>query len=196
MKALAIIRDEHRSIAAVLEGLDYVVKEIGTGAMAPDFELLGAMLHYIEAFPERLHHPKEDEFLFPAVRRCRPDLAPVLDDLEREHVAGRAAAEALAGALDEFRKAGAAGQPAFAATLKQFLDFHWKHMNAEEQHVLPAAEQSLTSQDWAPIDDAFGSNQDPLVGVEVTREMRELFRRIVNLAPPPIGVGPAAQRRN
>ncbi len=195
MKALAIIRDEHRSIAAVLEGLHYLVAEIGAGRMAPDFELMNAMLHYIETFPERLHHPKEDDYLFPAVRLRRPDIAAVLDELEHEHAAGRDGIEALKNALAEFRKVGATGQPAFAQTLERYRDFHWKHMNTEEQQVLPAAEQSLTAHDWVPIDAAFNSNEDPLVGVDATREMRELFRRIANLAPPPIGVGPERSER-
>jgi hemerythrin-like domain-containing protein len=190
MNALAIIRDEHRSIAAVLAGLRFLVDEVGAGRMTPDFDLMEAMLSYIEAFPEKLHHPKEDRYLFPAVRLRRPEIGPVLDELEREHVAGRDAIEVLKNALAEFRLAGAACQAAFAATLERYLDFHWRHMNTEEQQVLPAAEQSLTPQDWAPIDAEFNANRDPLVGVDAAREMRELFRRIANLAPPPIGVGP------
>jgi ABC-type sugar transport system substrate-binding protein len=65
-------------------------------------------------------------------------------------------------------------------------------MRKEEDLVLPIAETALTADDWMTIDAAFASNDDPLVGIEATRESRELFRRIVNLAPPPIGVGPAS----
>jgi hemerythrin-like domain-containing protein len=194
MKALSIIRNEHRSIAAVLEGLRYVVDEVGAGRMAPDFVLMRAMLLYIEAFPERMHHPKEDDYLFPALLKRRPDLKPVIDALEHEHADGRDAIEALKRALWDFERTPMTGQPAFAATLARYIDFHWKHMNREEQDVMPAAEQALTAQDWEPIDAAFASNDDPLVGVDARREMRELFRRIVNLAPPPIGVGPDAPK--
>jgi hemerythrin-like domain-containing protein len=195
MKALAIIRNEHRSIAAVLEGLRYVVAEIGGGRMTPDFALIDAMLLYIESFPERLHHPKEDGYLFPALLRRRPELAPVIEALEREHVGGRDAIAALKRALEDFRSQGRGGQPAFAAALARYIDFHWEHMKSEEQQVIPAAEQSLTADDWEPIDAAFASNDDPLVGVDASREMRELFRRIANLAPPPIGLGPKSGER-
>jgi hemerythrin-like domain-containing protein len=190
MKALTIIRNEHRSIAAVLEGLRYLVDEIGGGRMAPDFVLMNAMLLYIEAFPERMHHPKEDDYLFPALLKRRPDLKAVIDDLEREHAQGRDGIDGLKRALAGFEQDPSTGQAAFAAALARYVDFHWKHMTREEQDVMPAAEQSLTPQDWEPIDAAFGSNEDPLVGVDARREMRELFRRIVHLAPPPIGVGP------
>ena len=189
-KALAIIRDEHRAIAAVLQGLRYLVDEAGAGRMAPDFDLIDAMLRYIEDFPDRLHHPKEDECLFPAVLARRPDLRPLVEDLEREHAEGRRATDTLKRALALFRSEGAAGQPAFAAALAQYIDFHWKHMAKEEQQIMPAAEESMTPEDWASIDASFGANADPLSGVDAAREMRELFRRIANLAPPPIGMGP------
>lgn len=52
------------------------------------------------------------------------------------------------------------------------------------------AEKALTAEDWQAIDAAFQSNDDPIAGVQTAREFRELFKRIVNLAPPPIGVGP------
>ena len=193
-KALAIIRDEHRAIAAVLQGLRYLVDEAGAGRMAPDFDLIDAMLRYIEDFPDRLHHPKEDECLFPAVLARRPDLRPVVEDLEREHAEGRRATDTLKRALALFRSEGAAGQPAFAAALAQYIDFHWKHMAKEEQQILPAAEAALTQEDWVSVDAAFAANADPLSGADATREMRELFRRIANLAPPPIGIGPDARK--
>jgi hemerythrin-like domain-containing protein len=162
--------------------------------MAPDFALIEAMLRYIEDFPERLHHPKEDGCLFPAVLARRPDLRPVVDELEHEHAAGRPATDALKRALGTFRAEGSAGQPAFAAALAQYIDFHWKHMAKEEQQIMPAAEETLTPQDWASIDAAFAANADPLSGIDASREMRELFRRIANLAPPPIGIGPDARK--
>ena len=45
---------------------------------------------------------------------------------------------------------------------------------------------------FAAIDAAFEDHDDPLFGAQRSDDFRELFRRIVNLAPPPIGVGPPA----
>ena len=73
MKAIAIIQDEHRAITAVVEGLRQLVTGISAGTMAPDHTVLAALFHYIEQFPERLHHPKEDDYLFARLRVRRPD---------------------------------------------------------------------------------------------------------------------------
>lgn len=194
MKALDIVLDEHRSIAAVLQGLRYLVDEIAARRDRPDFPLFDAMFAYIEAFPERLHHPKEDRYLFPALRKRSPESAAALDKLEHEHVAGREHLEALRASLEDYRRSSAAFD-AFRAKVSSYAEFHWRHMRLEEDEVVPAARAKLTDDDWKEIDEAFESNRDPLVGANATREMRELFRRIVSLAPPPIGVGPDHSNR-
>ena len=51
----------------------------------------------------------------------------------------------------------------------------------------------LTPLDWVMIDAAFAENDDPLAAAREEKDFEKLFSRIVNLAPPPIGVGPAPQ---
>ena len=188
--AISIIKDEHRSIAAVLQGLQYLITEIRENRMRPDFKLLSAMLRYIEAFPEKLHHPKEDEYLFRFLRLRRADIALVLDELEAQHAEGRTLIDALMQALSRYEQTGAVAFDSFAAAVERYAEFEWGHMRKEDDIVLPAAEHALTVEDWQIVDAAFQANDDPIAGLQVG-EFRELFRRIVNLAPPPIGVGPA-----
>src|ERR1700681_1621609 len=78
MKAIRIIRDEHRSLAAVLHGMLYLIREIGERGIKPDFNVLGAMVYYIDAVPERFHHPKEDKYLFALLRARWPEARPLL----------------------------------------------------------------------------------------------------------------------
>jgi hemerythrin-like domain-containing protein len=182
MKAIAIIQDEHRAITAVIEGLRHVLAEIARGALAPDHRLLGAMFGYIEQFPERLHHPKEDDYLFARLRVRRPESAPLLDGLHREHEIGRERFADLK-ALYERYVADASTLPAFSEAVERYSHFHWKHMRREEEEVLPLAAQALTGEDWAVIDAAFASNSDPIVGVPARKEFRELFRRLAAMWP-------------
>ena len=189
MKALAIIEDEHRAITAVIEGLRHVLAEMRAGTMPPEPTLVGAMFHYIEQFPERLHHPKEDDFLFERLRARRPDAAPLLDSLQREHAIGRERFGELRRHYERF-VADPSTIGTFADAVDRYADFHWKHMRREEDEVMPLAAQALTADDWAGIDAAFASNADPIVGVDARKAFRELFRRLVALLPPPHGVGP------
>ena len=190
IQALRIIEDEHRSLAAVIHGMQYMVRDIRVNGTRPRFDAFAAMIYYIDAFPERFHHPKEDRYLFRLLRMRCPQAGPLLDRLEAEHQTGAHKIRTLEQALARYQAGGDREFPYFAAAVDDYADFHWKHMRAEETEVLPLAKKHLTGEDWDEIDEAFLGHADPLVGIDSGAEFRGLFRRIVNLVPPPIGVGP------
>jgi hemerythrin-like domain-containing protein len=68
--------------------LQYLVNEVRKGKRKPDFTVLRAMVHYIDAFPEKLHHPKEDRYLFARLRQRSTEANSMLDQLEAEHIHG------------------------------------------------------------------------------------------------------------
>lgn len=74
--AMRVIRDEHQAVAAVLRSLKMLVKRSHQNGVMPPFDVLRAMIFYVDEFPERLHHTKETELLFPRVRARRPGSAP------------------------------------------------------------------------------------------------------------------------
>ena len=191
MQAIRIIHDEHRSLAAVLHGMLYLVRHIRLSGKQPKFDVLGAMVYYIDAFPERFHHPKEDAYLFRILALRHPDAAPLIDQLITEHRIGAEKIRVLEQALERYRCGGTAEFPAFADAVQAYAAFHWDHMRAEEDKLIPLAREHLTAEDWKEIDAAFTGHSDPLFGVAAEAEYNNLFRKIVNLAPPPIGVGPA-----
>ncbi len=191
MQAIGIIRNEHRSLAAVLDGMLYFVHQIRDRGAGPDFNLLGAMIYYIDTIPERFHHPKEEEYLFRFLRLRHPDAAPLLDRLKSEHRDGAEKIRTLEQALTRYQQGGAAEFSNFMAAVEAYAAFHWKHMGTEEKEVLPLAEKHLTVGDWEVIDAAFLGHTDPLLGAEAGAECEALYGRILKLAPPPIGMGPA-----
>jgi hemerythrin-like domain-containing protein len=190
MQALRIIGDEHRGLAAVLHGMLYLAHEIRDQRCKPNFELLGAMIYYIDAFPERFHHPKEDEYLFRLLRLRYSEAAPVLDRLETEHRAGAEKIRTLEQALARYQQGGDSEFSNFLAAVEGYAAFHWDHMRTEEKEVFPLAEKYLSVGDWEVIDAAFLGHTDPMLGAETGSKYDALFARIVNLAPPPIGLGP------
>ena len=186
MKTIDIIHDEHRALAAVLQALGFVVQGIAEGKFAPDFRLLTAMIDYITQVPEKVHHPKEDRFLFSRLRQRSPQAAALIDRLEQEHHEGYRLTVSLQEALRNYQSQGAPGLPNFAALVRQYLDFNWRHLNQEEAELLPLAREALSAADWAEIDAEFGANVNAYAGVE--GEYAELFKKIVNLTPSPYGL--------
>src|SRR5262249_43801178 len=105
----------------------HVVREIRYFKVEPNFELLAAMTHYIQAFPERLHHPKEEAYLFKFLRMRRPDVAPILDRLHVQHHDSAIKVRAIADTLDRYREHGASQFAAFANAVAAYASFHWEH---------------------------------------------------------------------
>ena len=156
--ALAVIRDEHRSIGAVLKSLRKQVAEAAMGTVPPDFPLYGAMLDYLQAFPETLHHPKEDQFLFRRLRDRCPQCSELLGELEAQHKSG---AKALARLRETLTEGGRSGDMRpVADALMTYAEFQWNHIRKEEEQVLPLAEHELSAEDWAFIDAAFAVNRE------------------------------------
>lgn len=186
---LTVIREEHQALSAMLRSLSMLLAHSRRQDKLPDFEVLRAMLFYIDEFPERLHHTKESELLFPKLRERCPELVPVLDALDEDHDQGERAIRRLQHALLAFEMMGEARREEFEVAADRYIRFYLSHMATEENVVLPAVEKHLREEDWAELDAAFGRNRDPLTGHEPMDEYRPLFRRILNLAPAPIGLG-------
>jgi len=192
-KAVRILRDEHRSISAVLQCLQQLTRLAQDPAIKPDFAVFRATIHYIDAFPERLHHPKEDNYLFARLLRRSDATRPLIERLMAEHVAGARLLWELERAVLAFEQAWPRGAQDFAAAVDAYADFHWNHMRLEEQELLPLAEAALIEEDWEAIEAAFAGNQDPIADLR-GQDFDRLFTRIVSIAPAPFGLGEAWRR--
>lgn len=191
-ESIRIIRDEHAALAAMLRSLKMMVDRGPSDEPENFFDVLRAMLFYIDEFPERLHHPKESELLFPRVARLAPETLDVIAKLEKDHERGESTVRELQHLLLAWELVGDSRRPAFDQAAKDYLDFYLEHMRLEETVILPAAQKVLNAADWKELDAAFATNCDPLTG-KYPRDPAydRLFTRIVMRAPAPIGLGDA-----
>lgn len=184
--AVQTIRIEHFNIASVLSTFGHLLREIEGGRWTVDHDLLSKVIDYLERYPEVYHHPKEDDFLFAAMRRRDPALNEKLDLVHEEHIKGKRLLAELREAQAEFA-ADPAAFPRFKALTQDFLEFQRRHMLREERELLPLALRILTEEDWQEINEAFARNDDPLFGAGQRREFKTLVDQILALAPSPLG---------
>ena len=187
--ALKIMHDEHRALGAMLETLRQVGERLGPRATRDDFDLIRAILFYIDEFPERLHHVKETELLFPKLRERAPEAAKVLDRLDAQHGRGEHSIRELEHLLLAYEQMGEPRRQPFVEALSRYVAFYTGHMQLEESEMLPLAERTLTDDDWRELEAAFAEHRDPLTGHKPSDDYQALFDRIVDLAPAPIGLG-------
>lgn len=190
-KAIGIIRAEHRALGAVINNIKAMLQEVQAQRMTMDFPLFWAMVYYIDAFPDRLHHPKEDDWLFARLKQRTPLADSLIDTLQRQHQAEPAALGGIRRHLGNFEAGVPASLEALQAAVAAYADFTWKHLRAEENDVLPLAETHLLPSDWDAIADAFAQNADPLAGSADSALFDALFHDIVKRTPAPLGLGAA-----
>lgn len=189
MKALRIISDEHQSLAGILHAVRFMLKEISAGQLAPDLKLFQAMVHYLDAYAEKRHHPKEDR-LFTYLANRTTQGAEALAQLALQHADAPQRIANLERALANF-VANPACFEEFAQAFYHYADFYRTHMMLEEEVVLPLIRRHLTAEDWAAVDQEFQAEMEAKSGKDgATENFSAMFSRLVECAPAPIGFGP------
>ena len=186
---IRIIREEHAALSAMLRSILMLLAQHRRQGTQPDFGALRAMLFYIDEFPEKRHHRKESELLFPKLRARTPLSRDLLDHLDEDHARGERRTRELEHALLAFEMMGESRRETFEKAVEHYVNFYHAHMRLEEEQLLPLAERVLTAADWADLDEAFSSNRDPLIGHAPDADYAALFTRIVGMLPAPIGLG-------
>src|SRR6478736_696390 len=188
-----IIRDEHSALSAMLRSIMLLLAKHRRQGTLPDFAALRAMLFYVDEFPEKRHHRKESELLFPKLRARTPISRELLDRLDDDHARGERKIREVEHALLAFEMLGEARRQAFEQAVERYVEFYLAHMASEEREILPLAEKVLTQEDWQDLDEAFSANRDPLTGCEPEPDYGALFTRIVNAVPATIALGATTQ---
>lgn len=187
MHALDIIQEEHRNLWRIAVTIDLVADELADGN-AVEVSFFTALFDYIHEFMDGCHHAKEDEYLFLAMRRRSAEAATVLDRLQDEHRTGPVHLQSLREQLSAGTQA-LVRNDTFIAGLRAYAQGLKAHIRAEEKDAFPLAREVLQPEDWVGINAAFSDNTDPLFGDQARAEYRELYHRIVTLAPESIGLG-------
>lgn len=180
--AIATIKQEHRSLGTVLHTLREVLRKIEAGHTTADFGMLAVALYYIHEFPERCHHPKEDEYLFKQLRLRTSELDAVLDRLQSGHARSTHVVADLYCKLVHYQAGASGGLRQFHEAVDNYAADMLAHF-LQEDDVLAQARHVLTEDDWERIAWAFTANDDPLFGGNQRQEFTRLYQRITRLAP-------------
>ncbi|WP_193369546.1 CBS domain-containing protein [Pelagibius marinus] len=181
-EVLNILHEEHRRIGCVLVCLRHLAQSLGKMEHEVDSGLLSAILDYMDAFPDTIHHPKEERFLFSALRRRRPGESEVIDQLVKEHETGKLLLTGLRATLPDLAR-DPASRERFRQAVKHYVEFEGAHMRQEERVFMPLAARYLTDADWRQIAAAFRRDSDPLFGRERRAEFEKLYRHILHELP-------------
>ena len=181
LNALSIIQDEHRNLGATLMCFERMLRDVGEKQRQPDVTLLRATIGYIDSFLYRYHHPKEDDYLFPALYRRHAPAGELIKTLQHDHHNGAEYGKKLDSALSRYEANDAVFDEFHDAALN-YIKYERIHIRMEETELLPLAREHLRESDWKPIDLAFSAHDDPMFGEVPKQRYNQLFKLITNVS--------------
>jgi len=187
MDALRRISEDHNNLWRLATALDQHADELAH-AQPLQAEFVARALLYLEQYAERMHHPKEDQVLFVCLRNRHAGAGELIDRLQADHAQGPQHLARLRTALAE-AEGGSLALPTLAQQVREYTASIKHHILLEERQLLPLARKHLQADDWAVLDRAFLDASDPVFGDQAQAEFRELYHRIVSVAPESLGLG-------
>lgn len=194
--SISVIHEEHASLSAMLYSLRLMIEKGMEDQPAVFFDVLRAMIFYIDEVPEKQHHTKESELLFPAIARRTDDGGELISQLESDHRQGEKAVRELQHKLLAWEILGESRRKEFEEKADLYIDFYLNHIRLEEKYLIPQALNVLTAADWKELDKAFEKNSDPMSQQQPRDPVYDrLFTKIVMHTPEPIGLGSTLRQR-
>ncbi len=186
--SMQILAREHVALRGVARVIKIDAELLARGELK-DPAVFGAVVAYLQKFPDKIHHPKEEQFLFRTMRQRDPSLSPKLDRLYREHQDEQELIRAFADAYAAFRPGDASSRAVLVQAATDYADFIIGHIEYENEEVFSHAEEVLLDEDWAEIDAAFVENEQLAAGAKDQEDrVEEMRRRIMVLGLPPMGM--------
>jgi len=172
------LRGDHSRMTKLLDALERQIGAFEEGGLL-DFEIVDGILHYCRSYPDRHHHPCED-LVFDNLKRRNAATAAAIGDLRREHAKLAELTASFGECLDAVEQDVPMEREAFVAAARAFLASHRHHIMMEEKHFFPAAQRSLTPEDWRVIAQQLPPATDPLFDGREDQRFDALFKDIVD----------------
>ena len=190
---LDVLLEDHRAIRIVVKILQSALNDIAAFGKSPDFALLSAVLYYLDDYPERVHHPKEDKYLFPAVRRRTNRLEATIQRLHKDHERSAQMLVQLERELVHLQGGAPQALQRITASATRYAELLEVHMETEER-LLSDVRNELTEDDWRDLAQGLGAQRDPLGGDTTSQEFRLLRLRILSALPTKMRLDPSSAR--
>jgi hemerythrin-like domain-containing protein len=123
------------------------------------------MLDFFRIFVDRCHHAKEEQHLFPTLRkRGIAGRENCIKELLQQHDAGRKLVRAMASVCPKAKAGEAKATEELGNHLLSYASLLTKHIETENKCLLPAADRLLTPEDQEALNEAFEKIETEEIG--------------------------------
>ena len=178
---LSIIRNDHINMIQLLKILKIKSKLLEKDEEI-DFRLIKTIITYLKMYSDKYHHPREDFIYDYYLNNCVADECLNMHLLD-EHKLIREATIKIDELLTMILLDAVVSKDQFIEKLDNFIELQLRHINYEEQQVLPAIERTLSTADWFEIGLKWQQQEyhDPLFGDNVSTQYSQLAKIIKDM---------------
>lgn len=168
---------DHTHLTKVFNILDQQVELIANNG-DPDLFLMADIAHYIQNYPDLIHHPKED-IVFNVFKKRASKGLDIVEQLQADHQSLPNETKELYEILKTTANSTSlVSRKELKSKIIHFLKIERKHMNLEEEVLFPLIKETLTEEDWDSIDAASEKQSDPLFGEHTECCYENLYKSI------------------
>ncbi|MBY8138129.1 hemerythrin domain-containing protein [Vibrio fluvialis] len=170
------IRREHgymtRLLAILRDKLQLLKAE-----QAINYSLAKEIVDYLASHSETVHHPKED-IIYRYYMQHYGEHHTVAD-LEKEHMVLSEQTHAFLNIIEMILQDAVVPQEVIIEKLESFISAQRRHLEMEEQSILPLINRTFTVADWQKVESQWNENEDdPVFGETIAERFAQLARRV------------------
>jgi len=177
MKGTETLRSEHNGIGKMLEVLKLCGIEIREGNFG-ELETVRNILDFSVNFTDRCHHKKEEGHLFPVlINKGIPNIKGPVRQMLEDHRQGRETLKKIAANLEDFSTEKSIP---LAQNVFHYADLLEKHIEKENTILFKMAEEALSDQEQAELNEAFELVEKEEIGEGVHEQYHNMIHEYIH----------------
>jgi len=175
------LRKDHSRIKMVLDCLQYQLDCYGDEQQgSPELNIILEAINYLQAYPEKWHHPLED-LIFAELQRRKLDKNGVIAALLIEHQRLEKQTEDVFKLFYSLANDCVVPVEVLKGKTQDLIDEQRRHIDTENEHVYPLMAKHFSDKDWQVLGGQAGDVHDPLFGTLLREDFADLYQYILEI---------------
>ncbi len=170
------LHQDHVNLAKVLHLLEKQLADVKSGEHI-DLEVLSEIVDYVQTYPDRVHHKRED-IIFSIYAEHPASRLDLVGRLMEEHTLLSKKTHDLREHIEQWRHDSPVARERVVSIIADYLSMQWGHLNLEEDSVFGLLHQELMPADWERIETSMPLSADPLFANTVRQRFANLFSQL------------------
>ncbi|NAW57949.1 MULTISPECIES: hemerythrin domain-containing protein [unclassified Vibrio] len=142
-----------------------------------NYNLIREVVDYLANHSEKVHHPKEDILYNYYMEKY--GATQDVQNLAEEHVELSHRTHEFLNTIDMILNDAIVPQDLFLNQLEEFVAAQRRHLDMEEQSILPLIANTFSTEDWQQVESQWCVNEDdPVFGNTIAEQYQELALRV------------------